>query len=113
LKQLHGDGPIVAALESLPALGAWIETLYANCKSTTIPGRSLHWERGLKQGCTLPLAVQSRRSLHWERGLKLLIHDPLAAANGRSLHWERGLKHFINGDKSFDTLVAPCIGSVD
>ncbi len=42
-------------------------TLYSNPF-----GRSLHWERGLKQ---TPLItdndIAQSRSLHWERGLKL------------------------------------------
>ncbi len=54
------------------------------------------------------------RSLHWERGLKQPLEvDLVAYHGGRSLHWERGLKPFADTDNQRAGSVAPFIGSVD
>ncbi len=59
--------------ESLPSLGAWIET-FRGARGRVRLCRSLHWGRGLKRvrgrGCGV---VFGGRSLHWGRGLKQRI----------------------------------------
>ena len=57
-------------LLSFPTLGTWIEISIPATGRTPSNGRSLHWERGLKCFCPVPLSLDNRRSLHWERGLK-------------------------------------------
>ena len=77
---------------SLPSLGAWIETNDGDRCYRHDTGRSLHWERGLKQPAALRALAAGSRSLHWERGLKRQKKIPHHERDGRSLHWERGLK---------------------
>ena len=43
---------------SLPSLGAWIETDVLTLKEVWASGRSLHWERGLKRDYVEPSAVR-------------------------------------------------------
>ena len=47
LKQKNGLNPI-PEIESLPSLGAWIETTTTTRDAPPLQRRSLHWERGLK-----------------------------------------------------------------
>ena len=121
--------------ESLPSLGAWIETLSSTTTTGAPDGRSLHWERGLKLVWVCSLAGFLRRSLHWERGLKPALElnigmrakslpslgawietwpDKLVAHHGTSLPslgaWIETTGH---QSQHADTPVAPFIGSVD
>ena len=102
-----------AKYESLPSLGAWIET-----SSLPSPGgrvASLPSLGAWIETCTSRThQASARRSLHWERGLKLRaaimgVH----IAPSRSLHWERGLKHRESFHLGAAVCVAPFIGSVD
>ena len=104
-----------ALYQSLPSLGAWIETRRCWAAAKLPSRRSLHWERGLKLLREGEQGGQGRRSLHWERGLKPpreyagdragmslpslgawieTRHASCATSTNcrRSLHWECGLK---------------------
>ncbi len=50
-------GSIEPPRQSLPSLGAWIETWHADEQKEFIRRRSLHWERGLKLGCGVGIGV--------------------------------------------------------
>ena len=82
-------------VESLPSLGAWIETTSGRRRRSLRDSRSLHWERGLKHIQPPAHHAENCRSLHWERGLKLDDIGATIDLLGRSLHWERGLKHGV------------------
>ena len=106
---------LTANSQSLPSLGAWIEEIDDVSKSFEIKGRSLRWERGLKNSFPQKYVVGlSRRSLRWERGLKIPVKSIVfTTSSGRSLRWERGLK--ISGYQILQVgeHVAPFAGSVD
>ena len=119
---------------SLPSLGAWIETEFSLTRLYTV-GRSLHWERGLKQSLQVCKIVgkESLPSLGawietFDEGLYVLSQSALPSLGAwietsaichfifalccRSLHWERGLKHAYLLRLKLKSQVAPFIGSV-
>ena len=88
---------------SLPARGAWIETVLVVCACLSVPGRSPHGGRGLKPVRRDVIPVPPRRSPHGGRGLKLKYMRGDTDELRRSPHGGRGLKP---GQLIFYTLIA-------
>ena len=87
--------------QSLPARGAWVETISRGARGAAVGRRSPQGERGLKHLYGGDLRHRRRRSPQGERGLK---HDGRAHGGlgklRRSPQGERGLKHDLAGGDS-------------
>ena len=88
---------LLIAGRSLPARGAWIETIRALRMGSRPPRRSPRGERGLKHPFVTVCGVRQGRSPRGERGLKRIYRVNRDPQVGRSPRGERGLKRQQTG----------------
>ena len=100
-------------MRSLPAWGAWIETVRSIWIGMYLLSRSPRGERGLKLTTAMERNTINSRSPRGERGLKQMQKDMELVDQSRSPRGERGLKLRSLSHLTRLRVVAPRVGSVD